>query len=62
MENQNNNQNEQDMGPKSFFTHANGMKTAFDLVTPGEDNDTILVYFHGNQLNCRDRKARFALA
>lgn len=49
--------------PKQFFYHKNGMKTAFDMVRPSEEkSDTILVYFHGNQLSCRDRKAKFALA
>ena len=49
---------------KEYFVHPSGLKTSFDLVRPAEDpnTDTILVYFHGNQLSCRDKKARFALA
>ena len=53
----------QDSEPKQFFEHKNGLKTAFDMVRPKEGlSDVILVYFHGNQLSCRDRKAKFALA
>lgn len=47
--------------PKQFFEHKNGMKTAFDIVFPSQGHsEAILVYFHGNQLSCRDRKAKFA--
>lgn len=63
MQNQANQEIKMDeMGQKSFFTHASGLKTAFDLVETEEGSDTILVFFHGNQSHSRSKKALQALA